>query len=264
MGTPPAGALALDAAAPLDRQVLDGVLSALSLLVDNLRLQEQLRGQLHEVQASRARLVEAADAERKRVERDLHDGAQQYLIASALSVRRAREHLHEEPARADEQLAQAEEQLSAAAREIGAIARGLHPMILEEEGVGAAVDSLCQRLPLQVALADETQRRYPRAIEAAAYFVIAEALVNVVKHAGTASAAVGLQEGEEELLVDVVDSGHGGADMAGGSGLRGLSDRVAACGGALSVTTAGGGGTHVHARLPETAPPLEGVDGCRT
>ncbi|WP_432571667.1 sensor histidine kinase [Kineococcus sp. SYSU DK005] len=304
IGTPPAGALVHSSTSPPDAQVLEGVLRALTLLVGNLRLQEELQEQLRQVRASRARLVDAADAERRRIERDLHDGAQQHLVVSALDVHLARERLHEDPERAEQLLRRAEESLRAAVEEIRALARGLHPALLQQEGIGAAVRSLSERLPLHVALEDATSRRYPPAIETTAYFVLAEALVNVVKHAGTTEAAVRLHEADGHLLLEVLDHGRGAAHnlpehghpehhhprrdrpargtdlsadpgidpgidagidpgaaehdaaLAGGSGLRGLADRVATVGGTLQLGTAPDGGTRVHARLPVPATPL--------
>ena len=253
IGSPPAGALLLDAAAPVDRQVLDAVLGALTLLVGNLRLQDQLQERLHEVRASRARLVEAADVERRRIERDLHDGAQQYLVVSALNVRLAQSHLPEDPVRADDHLERAGEQLTAAVRALRDLVHGLHAAVLDEEGIGAAAGSLGRRLQLDLTISDETDRRYPPALESTACFVIAEALVNVVKHAGTTTAAVRLHEAGGHLVVDVSDRGRGGADPAGGTGLQGLADRVAALGGSSSLTAADGGGTHLRVRLPAPA-----------
>ncbi|WP_432565169.1 sensor histidine kinase [Kineococcus sp. SYSU DK003] len=273
IGTPPAGALVHNSASPPDLQVLDGVLRALALLVGNLRLQDQLQEQLQQVRASRSRLVDAADAERRRIERDLHDGAQQHLVVSALDVRLARERLRQNPVQAEELLEQAEEHLRAAVQEIRALARGLHPVLLHERGIGAAVKSLAERLPLQVAVEDATTRRYPLAIENAAYFVLAESLVNVVKHAGTAEAVVRLHEEGRTLLLEVLDRGRGlgpgplggdhgdpgaeeyGSRTTGGSGLPGLADRVATVGGTLQLSDVPGGGTRVHARLPVPAAP---------
>ncbi len=252
VGDPPVGVIEQDLAAAPDPQVLQAVLGVLRLLLDNLRLQDQLRWQLVEVQDSRARIVAAADGERLRIERDLHDGAQQHLVSSALSVRLARQRLRAAPDTADELLVQAEQELATSLVEIRQLARGLHPAILTDRGVGAAVESLAQRLPLQVQLTDGLSGRHPVAVETTAYFVVCEALVNVTRYAGVDAADVRLSQTPGAVLVEVVDHGCGGADARAGTGLRGLADRLAALAGTLTVISGAGAGTTVRAEMPLT------------
>ena len=259
----PVGVIEQDLAAAPDPQVLQAVLGVLRLLLDNLRLQDRLRGQLVEVQDSRARIVAAADGERLRIERDLHDGAQQHLVSSALSVRLARQRLRTAPDTAEELLAQAEQELATSLVEIRQLARGLHPAILTDRGVGAAVESLAQRLPLQVQLTDGLSNRHPVAVETTAYFVVCEALVNVTRYAGVDAADVRLWQTPAAVLVEIVDYGCGGADADRGTGLRGLADRLAALAGTLTVTSMPGTGTTLRAEIPLTGvgPPGGAVRG---
>jgi signal transduction histidine kinase len=218
--------------------------SAARLALENTRLQAELRRQLAELRASRARIVEAADAERRRLERDLHDGAQQRLLALGLALQLL--------GRRDadpELLRQAETELQIALRELRDLARGIHPTILSEQGLGPAVRSLADRaaIPISVAGGDD---RYPASVETAAYFVVAEALTNVAKHAAARSAAVSLARHNGQLVVDIRDDGCGGAVARGGGGLQGLADRVAAVGGSFAVASEPGIGTRLHAELP--------------
>jgi signal transduction histidine kinase len=181
------------------------------------------------------------------VERDLHDGAQQRLVALAMRLQLARD----TAAGAHALLDEATTELHAAIREVRDLARGLHPTILTEAGLAAAVDALAERtpLPVRVAIPD---RRFPPPVEAAAYFVVAEALTNVVRYAGAAEARVSATIDGDRLTVGVEDDGAGGADPEHGSGLRGLRDRVATIGGSLIVASPPGGGTIVRAELPLT------------
>ena len=255
IGEPPAGAVVLDAATQPDPQVVQAVVGALRLVLENLTLHDRLREQLVEVAASRTRIVEASDAERRRVERDLHDGAQQHLVSMALAVQQARRQLTSDPDGAGRLLGEAEAQLGTALREIRDLARGLHPAILSEEGVGAAIESLADRLPLRVDVQDRLLRRYSSLVETTAYYVVCESLVNVVKHSGSASATVRLTEEGGTLGAEVEDHGTGGADPERGSGLRGLADRVSTVGGTLDVGPSTSGGTTVCARVPVDGAP---------
>jgi PAS domain S-box-containing protein len=193
---------------------------------------EQARAE--ELAASRARIVAAATEERRRLVRDLHDGAQQRLVALLLRLERG-------------EVEAAAGEARRAIAELRELAAGIHPAILTDRGLAAAVEELTALAPLPVAL-DVEERRFPADVEAAAYFVIAEALANVAKHAGASEAAVAVRAGAGALHVSVSDDGRGGADPARGSGLRGLADRVAALGGTLEVE--GGAGTTVRATLP--------------
>jgi signal transduction histidine kinase len=221
--------------------------SVARLALENERLAAQVRAQLEEVRASRARIVEAADAERRRIERDLHDGAQQRLVALAMRLDQAR--LGSEGAASLIDSTTAE--LLTAIREVRDLARGLHPTILTDAGLAAAVEALAERTPFPVAM-DVTPARFATEIEVAAYFVIAEGLTNVARYAEATEARVRVAAEDGRLRVTVADNGRGGADPMAGSGLRGLADRVAAIGGRLDVTSAIGGGTTLTADLPAT------------
>jgi signal transduction histidine kinase len=198
-----------------------------------------------ELRASRARLVEVADTERRRIQRNLHDGAQQRLTAVLLNLGRIRAM----SADADPLLDTAIDELAAGLQEIRELASGLHPSLLTERGLAAALEALVLRAPLSVELASLPDRRLPEAVEATAYYVVAEALANVQKHAAAARVVVRASADDNQLVVTVDDDGAGGAD-AGGSGLRGLADRVEALGGRLSVQSPVGGGTRLHAEIP--------------
>ena len=204
-----------------------------------------------ELRRSRARIVEATDAERRRLERDLHDGAQQRLISTSLALRVARARLGTE---ADPEalagLQTAADELKAALVELRELARGIHPAILTEAGLGAAIDSMADRSPVPVEVTSRPDRRLPAPIEATAYFVVSEALTNVAKYAAASHATVIAACDEARLRIVVSDDGIGGADPSGGSGLRGLEDRVAAIGGSLVVDSPAGGGTRVVAEIP--------------
>lgn len=232
-----------------DPGLVEAVGSIARLALENERLGAQVRAQLDEVVASRARIVEATDAERRRIERDLHDGAQQRLVALAMRLEQARTQSSGMADLIDATMAE----LLAAITEVRSLARGLHPTILTEAGLGAAVEALAERTPLPVRV-DVPEERFPPQVEVAAYYVIAEALTNIVRyaHASEARVAVRREEGGR-LLVEVTDNGQGGADAGAGTGLRGLSDRLAAIGGELSVRSPTGGGTSVTAMMPASA-----------
>ncbi len=216
---------------------------------ENIRLDAELQARLDELRESRARIVQAGDAARRRLERDLHDGAQQRLVGLALDLRLAREKLAEDPAAAAAMLDEAQAELARATEELRELARGIHPAVLSDRGLDAAVQVLAQRTPLPVRIDSSLVGRLPGTVEAAAYFVIAEALTNVVKHSGADQAEVGIRRDNGRLLVEVRDDGDGGADVSG-SGLRGLADRVAALDGRLEVEGRAAGGTVVRADIP--------------
>ncbi len=228
-----------------DPGLVEAVGAVARMGLENERLAAQVRAQLEEVRASRERIVEAADAERRRVERDLHDGAQQRLVALAMRLDLARETTGASAALLDE----ATTELRAAVAEVRDLARGLHPPILTEAGLGPAIEALAERTSVPVTV-DAPARRFPPNIEAAAYFVVAEALTNVARYAGASSVRVEIRADGETLTVAVRDDGHGGADPERGSGLRGLTDRVAALGGRLAIDSPPDGGTTVRADLP--------------
>jgi signal transduction histidine kinase len=208
------------------------------------------RQAFEEVRASRVRIVEAGDAERCKVERNLHDGAQQRLVSLSLSLRLAQARVDDSPDRELQTiLARASEELQLALSELRELARGIHPTILAREGLDAAVKSLAEQAPIPVEVLCPSQR-YPQTIEATAYFMVCEALTNVAKHARASAARVSVEEADGRLMVEVTDDGVGGADPAAGSGLRGLADRLAAFGGQLRVESPPGRGTRIRAELP--------------
>jgi signal transduction histidine kinase len=216
---------------------------------ENVRLDAELQARLDELRESRARIVEAADAARRKLERDLHDGAQQRLVGLALDLRLARSKLDDDPEEAARLLDEAQEELARATDELRELARGIHPAVLSDRGLGAAIDALASRCPVPVELDVRLAGRLPRPVEAAAYFVVAEAMTNLVRYSGAERASVAVVELEGELSVEVRDDGRGGADTEG-SGLRGLADRIAALDGRLEVQSPRGGGTVVRAGIP--------------
>ena len=224
--------------------------AAARLALENARLQAETRAQLEEVRQSRARIVTAADQERQRIERDIHDGAQQRLVALGLQLRSAQRRIGDSSdPQVDRLLAAAVDELKVAVEELRELARGVHPAILTEDGLAAALESLVSRTPFPVELnADEG--RLPSQVEATAYFVACEALANSVKHSEASRATIRAQRHNGLLVVEVEDDGIGGANASNGSGLRGLADRVEALGGSLRVESPAGGGTRVVGEIP--------------
>ncbi|MHB1534603.1 MAG: sensor histidine kinase, partial [Acidimicrobiales bacterium] len=231
--------------------VVDAVVAAAPSAFDHARLRAQVMVQLAEVRASRARILAAGDIERRRVERDLHDGAQQRLVALALKLQRLR--LQAEQIGTTQlaiQIEQAATEVQVANAELRELARGLLPPILIEQGLAAAVTSLAERAPIPVVVEPGGERRYPARVETAAYFVVAEALVNVAKHAAASGARVEMTNRPGTLVVVVSDDGIGGAEIGAGSGLSGLRDRIDSLGGRFWAESAPGGGSRVVAELP--------------
>jgi signal transduction histidine kinase len=216
---------------------------------ENVRLDAELQERMDELRESRARIVEAGDSARRKLERDLHDGAQQRLVGLALDLRLARSRLPDDPKAAALQLDEAQAELARATEELRELARGIHPAVLSDRGLKAAIDALAARAPLPVEIEATLNGRLPAPVESAAYFVVAEALTNVVRHAGADHAEVEIKGVNGRLLVEVRDDGRGGADD-GGSGLRGLADRIAALNGRLDLDSPAGKGTVVRARIP--------------
>jgi signal transduction histidine kinase len=209
-----------------------------------------VQNQLEEVRASRARLVQAADEERRRVERDLHDGAQRRLVSLSCTLGLARAQLGPDShSELGTTLAQASREMQLSLFELRQLARGIHPTILTQQGLGPAVESLAEELPLPVVVS-VTPRRFVPVIEATSYFVVSEALVNTVKHARAGTVRVTVEQIDELLVVEVVDDGRGGADSSRGSGLTGLADRVSALEGKLWIDSRPGVGTRIRAELP--------------
>jgi PAS domain S-box-containing protein len=214
------------------------------------RLNEELHVRLEQLAASRARIVTAGDVERRRLERNLHDGAQQRLVTLSLSLRVALTKLESDPATARAVLADASEDLGRALEELRELARGLHPAVLSERGLAAAVETIASRVPIPVEVSDIPEQRLPEPVEAAAYYLIAEALTNVTKYADASKVRVRVAASDGSVVVEVSDDGVGGADPATGSGLRGLADRVEALGGSLEVASPAGSGTSLRAEIP--------------
>ena len=246
----PDGPLALlvhDRALSEDPALLAAGVAVVRLVMDNGRLNRELGRQLEEVRASRARIVESGDAERRRIERDLHDGVQQRLLALALSLRRASTQ-GDDPAVADALRRGADEALGVVT-DVRELAQGIHPAALAEAGLAAALQSLAARSPVPVELDIDVDGAGDPMATATAYFVASEALANVVKHAGASSASIRAQQRDGVIHIAVEDDGRGGADPDG-AGLRGLEDRLAAIGGTLLVSDRANGGTVVSAGIP--------------
>jgi len=241
-------ALVHDPALLDEPELLEAVGAAASLTLENARLQAELSAQLTEVRASRARIVEAGDAERRRLERDLHDGAQQRLLGVRLALQLARGRIADGDGSVDDLLTEADAEVGDALEELRALARGIHPAILTDEGLAPAIAALARRasVPIELNIAPE---RLPEPVEATAYFVASEALANVAKHARASRATIGVARTNGRVAIEVTDDGVGGAD-AEGTGLRGLRDRVEALDGQLEVETQAGAGTRVTAVIP--------------
>ncbi len=203
-----------------------------------------------ELAASRRRIVTAGDAERRRIERNLHDGAQQRLVALSVGLRLAQRKIRSDPDAAEELLALASDELRNALEELRELAHGIHPAVLTDRGLAQALDVLSARVAIRVTLDVNLPERLPDAIEAAAYYVVSEALANVVKHAAAGTTHVAVMRTTDGALVEVRDDGKGGADLDRGTGLCGLRDRVEALDGGLEITSAPGYGTRVRAVLP--------------
>jgi PAS domain S-box-containing protein len=213
-----------------------------SLAVESAEAREELR-------ASRARIVQAADSERKRLERNLHDGAQQRLVSLALKIRLARAKMAADQDVAEQLLQDSAVELEAALRELRELARGLHPAVLTEHGLRRALEVLVERSPFPVAVQAPAER-LPEAAETAAYYIVSEALANAAKHAEATGGAVSVAAENGVLVVEIRDDGRGGAELDAGSGLVGLRDRAEALGGSLTVESPPGDGTVVRAGLP--------------
>ena len=223
--------------------------AAAALALENQRLAAELRARIEDLRASRARLVTAGDTERRRLERNLHDGAQARMIglAAKLGLARSRAGENRELAAL---LEESRVELMASLDELRAVARGLHPAVLTDRGLDAAVRGLAFRAPLPVEVADDAPDDLPPPVATALYYVVAEALTNVAKYAAASRATVAVRREGGDAVAEVADDGAGGADAAGGSGLQGLSDRVAALDGRLEVTSPPGRGTVLRARIP--------------
>jgi signal transduction histidine kinase len=244
------GALVHDRSLCEEPELVNTAAAAASLAMSNERLEAELRARLEELRESRARLIEMGLAERQRLERDLHDGAQQRLVALSLQVNLARMKLAGDPAGAGAILDRAREELRLALEELRELARGIHPAVLTDRGLDAAIEALAARFPMPVQVLATPPVRLPSTVEAAAYFVVSESLVNMAKHAGASHATVRVARDNGVAIVEVHDDGCGGACLDGGTGLQGLADRLAGLDGRLEVVSPPGKGTTVRARIP--------------
>jgi signal transduction histidine kinase len=246
----PVAAIVHDADLAQERDLVQAVGAAAALTLENERLDAELRAHVDELRASRARIVTAGYAERQRLERDLHDGAQQRLMALGINLRLARDRIGSDAQEAAALLDASLEELKEATAELRELARGIHPALLTDRGLQAALNGLAGRSPVPVELVATPHERLPSSVESAVYFVVAEALTNVARYARARTVSVAVVRRNGQVDVKVCDDGVGGADPAQGSGLRGLSDRVAALDGRLELTSANGDGTTVRARIP--------------
>jgi signal transduction histidine kinase len=231
-------------------QLVEAVGAAAGLALENERLQADLRARLDELRASRARIVDAADAERRRLERNLHDGTQQRLVSISMSLGLAESKVEADPGAARRILEEARQGLATALQELREFSQGIHPGVLTERGLHDALRELVYLAPMSIELSVPCDKRLPAPVEAAAYYVVAEALANAAKYASADAISVTVQRRNGSAVVEVADDGVGGADPAMGSGLRGLSDRVEALGGTLAVDSAYGAGTKLRAEFP--------------
>jgi signal transduction histidine kinase len=241
--------LVYDSSLDDDPELVEAIGGAAALALENARLQAEAQAGLAELQASRERIIAAAHAERRRLERDLHDGAQQRLVTLALQLSLIGRQIHRDPVDAEHLLTSAGNELAQSLAELRELARGIHPAALDH-GLGTALDSLVRRAAVPTTLVVEPGDRLPEPVEFAAYFVASEALTNIAKYAEATSATVRVTREDGLAVLAISDDGVGGADPGQGSGLRGLTDRVAALGGRLRVDSPAGGGTVVTAELP--------------
>ena len=246
----PLAVLVHDRALLHERSLMNGALAAARLGLENERLQAQVRAQLEELRSTSIRVVQAGDAARRRLERDLHDGAQQRLVSVLMHLHAVREQAGQAGSAAlDAELERATVDLRMAVSELRELANGIHPALLTQGGLASAVTALAQVAPLVVEVSIPGER-YPPLVEATAYFIVSEALANAAKHSGGTKAQVTVRRRDEQLLVEVVDDGVGGASAAGGSGLTGLQDRAAVLRGEVVIDSPRGLGTRIQARLP--------------
>jgi signal transduction histidine kinase len=246
----PVAALIHDAALRENSELVDSVCAAAALTLENERLQAELRAKLAELQASRARLVAATETERRRIERDLHDGTQQRLVSVAMALGLAESKLAKDRAAVEPMLREAREALAVALDELRELSQGIHPGILVERGLPAALADLARRAALPVRLDVSVRGRLAEQVEAAGYFVASEALTNAAKHSHANEVALSARREGELLVIEARDDGIGGAAAGGGSGLRGLADRVEALGGSLTISSPPGRGTRLRAEIP--------------
>ena len=245
----PVAALVHDPSLEHEPELLDAVSAAAAIALENGRLHAELKARLEELEGSRVRVIEAGQEERKRLERNLHDGAQQRLIALSLELGLLGSRMGDDPA-ARARIERARGEIATSLEELRNVARGLHPAVLSGHGLAVALESLAAASAVPVELKVDFEGRVDEPLEVAAYYVVSESLTNVAKHACAGSASVEVVRLDGKLVIEVIDDGVGGADTERGTGLRGLADRVEALGGRLRIWTPRGGGTRVRAELP--------------
>ena len=231
------------------QELLDAASAAAGIELENAQLHAELRARLEELRASRARIVEATQLERQRLERNLHDGAQQRLVALSLELGLLEAQSVDDPV-STRQLEQAGRELAQSLQELRELARGIHPAVVTGHGLAVALETLVARAPVPVRLTVDLDQRLPEGQEVAAYYLVSESLTNVAKHAHASSVTIDVARANGQLVVEIVDDGDGGANTDGGSGLRGLADRVEALDGRLRVWSPRGAGTRVRAEIP--------------
>jgi signal transduction histidine kinase len=242
-------ALVHDASLHDERELLDAVSAAAGIALENARLHAELAARLEELRGSRVRVIEAGQKERQRLERNLHDGAQQRLVALSLELSMLKKLLDDDP-EASSRIEHARSEIATSLQELRDIARGLHPAVVSGHGLEVALESLAARAPVPVRLSVELEDRLPEQLEVAAYYLVSESLANIGKHAQASSASVDVTRDNGQVVIEIVDDGIGGADTEAGSGLRGLADRVEALDGRLRIWTPRGQGTRLRAEIP--------------
>jgi signal transduction histidine kinase len=248
-GGEPVAAIAHDRGLDDEPELLDAVSAAAGIAVENDRLHAELQARLDELRGSRGRVIEAGQRERARLERNLHDGAQQRLVAVSLELSLLERQFAAVPG-AGARLEHAQQQVALSLDELRTIAHGLHPAVVSGHGLGVALESLAAAAPVPVRLDVAIDERLPEPVEVAAYYLVSECLANIGRHARASAAAIAVSRDGAQIAVEVTDDGCGGADTETGSGLRGLADRVEAVGGRMRVWSPPGGGTRVRAELP--------------
>jgi signal transduction histidine kinase len=245
----PVAALVYDAMLGDEPELVEAVSAAAGIALENGRLEAELRARLQELHGSRTRVVEAQQNERRRLERNLHDGAQQRLVALALELGVLAEQANSDPV-TQTRLKRARSEVAQSLNELRDIARGLHPAVVSGHGLAVALESLVAATPLEVQLKTDGLPRLPEQLEVAAYYVVSESLTNAAKHAQATQVSVEVGVTTGTLIVEILDEGIGGADSERGTGLRGLADRVEAMNGRLRIWSAAGDGTRVRAEIP--------------
>jgi signal transduction histidine kinase len=242
-------ALVYDATLGEEPELVEAVSAAAGIALENGRLEAELRARLQELHGSRTRVVEAQQDERRRLERDLHDGAQQRLVALALELGMLAEQVDSDP-NTQSRLKRARSELAQSLNELRDIAHGLHPAVVSGHGLAVALESLVAVTPLEVRLKTDGLPRFPEPLEVAAYYVVSESLTNAAKHSQASRVSVDVGVTNDILIAEIVDDGIGGVDSERGTGLRGLADRVEALNGRLRIWSAPGHGTRVRAEIP--------------